>query len=172
MATGVKPDEPVRMGEIVGLFGVRGWVKVFSHTRPRAAILGYDPWLLKIDGQWQPVHLVDSNGSGNSVRARLEGYQDRDQAAVLVGKEIAILPDQLQPLKEGEYYWSQLVGLQVINQTGVVLGVVDRLIETGANDVLVVIDGERERMLPYIPDVVKQVKLDDRILEVEWDPDF
>ncbi len=160
------------MGEITGLFGVRGWVKVFSYTRPREAILQYDPWLLKIDGHWQPVHRVDGNGSGNSVCARLEGCRDRDQAAALVGKEIAILPDQLPPLKEGEYYWSQLVGLRAINQTGVDLGVVDHLIETGANDVLVIIDGEQERMLPYIPDVVKRVKLDDRVLEVQWDPDF
>lgn len=167
-------DEPVLMGQISGLFGVKGWVKVFSFTRPRETILEYDPWLIRLNGEWQSVHPLDSNAGGKSITVRLDGIDNRDQAQPLVGSDIAILPTQLPPPKDGEYYWAQLIGLNVINQQGVQLGVVDHLIETGANDVLVVVDKQvsQERLLPYIPDVVKQVDLTTGILSVDWDPDF
>ncbi|MDH5648762.1 MAG: ribosome maturation factor RimM [Gammaproteobacteria bacterium] len=168
----IKTDEPVLMGEIVGLFGVRGWVKVYSYARPREAILGYDPWLLEIDGNWRSIRVKEGRAGAKGITVQLEGFVDRDQAQSLVGSRIAILPDQLPPLVEGEYYWSQLTGLKVVTLDGVDLGIVDHLIETGANDVLVVESPEKSRMLPYIPDVVKRVDLTQGVMEVDWDPDF
>ena len=104
--------------------------------------------------------------------AQLQGIDTREQAERLLGCEIAIPREQLQSLRDGEYYWSDLKGMRVVTDTGIDFGVVDALFETGANDVMVV-NGERERLVPWIMgDVIKSVSLDDRIIVVDWDPDF
>ena len=102
----------------------------------------------------------------------LEGIADRDAAEALPGVEVAVWRDGLPALAEGEFYWSDLVGLTVATTEGVDLGVVDRMMETGANDVLVV-KGERERLIPFLmDDVVRQVDLEAGHMEVDWDPEF
>ncbi len=160
------------MGRVAGLYGIKGWVKVFSETEPRDNILEYSPWYLKVSGKWQEMEPAEGRIHGNGVVARLEGYSDRDQAARLVGAEIAIHRDQLPEIGEGEYYWSDLIGLKVVNTAGVELGQVDHLLETGANDVLIV-KGERERLIPYTPgQAVVKVDLEAGVLTVEWDADF
>lgn len=165
-------DSPLVLGKIIALFGVLGWVKIFSHTRPREAIFDYRPWLLKTPpGEWQTVNLTEHKLHGKGLVARFEGCHKRDQAAALLEREIAIWPSQLSDLPNGEYYWHELEGLKVINQDNESLGVVDHLLETGANDVLVV-TGERERLIPHIPDVVKSVDLEAGEIRVEWDQDF
>jgi len=162
----------VEMGRISGLYGVRGWVKLFSHTEPRENILRYSPWYLEIGGRWVPFELRGGRRHGKSVVAHLSGCDDRDAAARLLEHRIAVARDQLPPLAEGEYYWSDLIGLQVVTVGGVGLGAVSDLMETGANDVLVVA-GERERLIPFTPgDVVQQVDLAGGVITVEWDPDF
>ena len=102
---------------------------------------------------------------------------DRDSATALVGREIAVTRQQLPALDEGDYYWRDLLGLQVINLDDVTLGTVANLMETGANDVLVVeshSDGERqERLIPYIREqVIRHVDLEQGVIRVDWDPDF
>jgi 16S rRNA processing protein RimM len=165
-------EEFVVMGRIAGLYGVKGWVKVFSETEPRDNILEYSPWYLKISGNWVEMEPAEGRIHGNGVVARMEGYTDRDQAARLVGVEIAIHRDQLPEIEDGEYYWSDLIGLKVVNTAGVELGQVDHLLETGANDVLIV-KGERERLIPYTPgQAVVKVDLEAGLLTVEWDADF
>jgi 16S rRNA processing protein RimM len=164
--------EMIVTGRVSGLFGVRGAMKVFSYTEPREGIVNYNPWYLRVQGQWKAFEVVEGHRQGKGVVARLEGIEDRDQAAGLIGADIAIRRDQLPPLDEGEYYWSDLEGLEVVTVDGQVLGLVDHLIETGANDVLVVW-GERERLIPYLrPDVVVEVDLDAGKLRVDWDPNF
>lgn len=167
-------NEPLILGQIVGLFGVKGWVKVHSHTRPKEGIFKYNPWLLARNSEWKPVTLKQGKQQGKGLIAQLDGITDRDQAAMLIGTDIAIARAQLPPLPEGEYYWWQLTGLQVVNQQGEVLGTVDRLMETGANDVLVVKDEQsgEERLIPHIPDVVLKVDLDAGSLTVNWDKDY
>ncbi len=165
-------DGMIIMGRISGLFGVKGWVKVFSHTSPRKGILDYRTWYLKRNGGWQAYKLAAGHAQGKGVVARLEGFDDRDQAAALMGTDIAIKREQLPKLNPGEYYWSDLEGLRVENLEGVDLGVVSHLFETGANDVMVV-KGDRERLIPYTKgEAVKEVDLEAGLILVDWDPDF
>jgi 16S rRNA processing protein RimM len=161
------------VGRINGLHGVRGWVKVFSHTQPRENILSYRTWHLLRDGQWVATELLNGRQQGKGIVAHLKGCDDRDQATALMETEIAIRREQLADAAPGEYYWADLQGLKVINAEGVELGVVDHLLETGANDVLVVRDGTTERLIPYVPgQFVLHVALDEGVMTVDWDPDF
>jgi 16S rRNA processing protein RimM len=160
----------VVLGRIVGVYGVRGWVRVFSETEPREAILGYSPWLLGTGHK--PRRVIEGRRHGKGVVAHLAGCDDRDQAATLVDQEIAVERGQLPPPSPDELYWVDLEGLQVWAPGGVYLGVVDHLFSTGVNDVLVV-SGERERLIPFAwGDVIQTVDLEGGRIEVDWDPDF
>jgi 16S rRNA processing protein RimM len=161
----------VVLGRIIGVFGVRGWVKVMSETDPPDNILHYSPWQLcgHQPAEW---FLVTGQRHGKGLIARLEGCQDRDQAQALVGLEIAVRRSQLPPPGVDEFYWADLEGLRVETTEGIRLGQVSHLLATGANDVLVV-RGERERLIPFIWDqVVRELDLAGGRLCVDWDPDF
>lgn len=165
-------DEKIILGRISGLFGVRGWVKVYSHTSPREGILGYPTWYLRCGDGWQAYPLASGQAHGKGVVAKLAGFEDRDQAATLIGRDIAVGRAQLPKLQPGEYYWTDLEGLRVKNLEGVDLGVVSHLFETGANDVLVV-KGDRERLIPYTwGEAVREVDPPTGFIVVDWDPDF
>ncbi len=160
------------MGRISGLFGVRGWVRVYSYTQPRDNILRYTPWSVRRPQGWCSMALDEGCRHGKGVIARLEGVADREAAAALLGAEVAVSRDQLPPLEQGEYYWSDLIGLKVQNLRGEDLGVVVDLLETGAHDVLVV-RGERERLIPFVPGrVVTAVEPEAGTLRVDWEPDY
>ncbi|MGF1548817.1 MAG: ribosome maturation factor RimM [Thiotrichales bacterium] len=164
---------PVTLGRLTGLYGVKGWLKVFSHTQPRENILQYRPWLLRIGDQWQSFKVEQGQAHGKGVLVKLAGCDDRDQAARLIGTEIAVERSQLGALGGDEYYWADLIGLSVTNLEGVELGVVTGMMETGANDVLVVEQGERERLVPYVnPLYVKRIDLAGKRMVVDWDADF
>jgi 16S rRNA processing protein RimM len=127
---------------------------------------------LKRDGDWQERQVAEGSRHGKGVVARLVGCDDRDQAQSLMGYEIGVYRDQLPETEPGEYYWNDLKGLRVVTLQGESLGIVDHLIETGANDVLVV-KGERERLIPFVQDqVVTKVDLDNGEIQVDWDKDF
>ncbi|HKK04297.1 MAG TPA: ribosome maturation factor RimM [Gammaproteobacteria bacterium] len=165
--------EMVTVGRIAGLYGVRGWVKVYSYTEPRENILTYSPWYLRRDGRWQAHPLAGGRRQGKGVTAHLDGFDDRDAAAALVGVEVAVRRDQLPAPPADEYYWSDLIGLEVVALDGRRLGRVDHLLETGANDVLVVDDSGRERLIPYVRGVVvRRVDLAGGRIEVDWDPEW
>jgi 16S rRNA processing protein RimM len=160
------------MGRVSGLFGVRGWVKIFSYTSPREGILGYKVWYLKRQGEWCECKIAAGHPQGKGIVARIEGYDDRDRSAELLESEIAISRAQLPALPSGEYYWADLEGLQVVTLQGVALGTVSHLFETGANDVLVV-KGDRERLIPYtVGQAVQEIDLEAGRMVVDWDPDF
>lgn len=169
----------VPVGKISGLFGVRGWMKIYSGTEPRENILSYSPWFLKKDGQWQEFELLDGRAHGKGVVASLAGITDRDMAAELIGLQIAIKRSQLPVAGKGEYYWSDLQGMNVINLQDEALGKVISLFETGANDVMVVRDDgnrkgkPRERLIPFVTDgIVHKVDIEQGIIQVDWDADF
>jgi len=165
-------QQHISVGKISGVFGVKGWVKVFSFTDPRENILTYSPWLLKKDDETKIVNVVDGQLQGKTIVAQLAGVNDRDQAASLMGWDIFISQDQLPKAAKGEYYWSELIGLNVETIDGVRLGVVDSLLETGANDVIIV-QGERERCLPFLKgQTIINVDLDAGKIIVDWDPEF
>ena len=165
-------SDMITLGKISGVFGVKGWVKVFSFTEQRGGILDYNPWFLCIGGEWQAFSLKAGQLQGKGVIANLDGIDQREKAETLTGCEIAVPRGQLQELRKGEYYWTDLKGMDVITIGGVELGKVDSLFETGANDVLVV-RGDRERLIPWVmDDVIRSVSLDEKRILVEWDPDF
>ncbi|QIK37662.1 ribosome maturation factor RimM [Caldichromatium japonicum] len=160
----------VVLGQIVGLYGVRGWVKIHSETEPREGILNYSPWL--VGPQGEVLRVLEGRRQGKGLVAHLDGCHDRDQAAHLVGLEIAVWREQLPPPGPDEFYWTDLEGLSVITETGVDLGCVTRLFATGANDVLVVA-GERERLIPFVWDqVILEVDCAQGLIRVDWDPEF
>lgn len=162
----------ITLGKISGVFGVKGWVKVFSYTEQREGILEYNPWFLRIGGEWQAYPLKTGQLQGKAIIASLEGVEQREQAETLRGCEVAVPREQLQELRQGEYYWTDLEGMEVVTVTGIGLGRVDSLFETGSNDVLVVC-GDRERLVPWIMgDVIRSVSLEDKRILVEWDPEF
>lgn len=163
----------VILGRLAGPFGVRGWIRLQSDTEPREGILGYSPWYLEQNGRWEPCEVETGRRHGSDVVVKLAGVDDRDQAAALRDRRIAVRRAQLgSQLAPGEYYWIDLEGLTVFNRDGVELGVVERLFDTGANDVLVV-RGERERLVPYISgQVVLEVDLTAGRMLVDWDPEF
>lgn len=162
----------VIMGRIGAPHGVKGWVRIQSFSEPRDGILSYSRWLVSGPDGWDAVELAEGRMQGKSVVARLEGMESREQAETLRGREIALHRDVLPPLPEGEYYWADLEGLRVRTVDGVDLGCVDHLIQTGANDVLVV-RGDRERLIPMVVgEYVTRVDLDAGWLEVDWDPEF
>jgi 16S rRNA processing protein RimM len=163
----------VTLGRISGVHGIQGWLKVYSDTSPRENIFAYTPWYLLRDGQREVWKVNSGRRQGKSIVVKLAGCNDRDDADRLVGADIAIPRSQLPETTEpGEYYWADLVGLRVETLEGVQLGRVERLFETGANDV-VVVQGDRERLLPYIwEQVIREVDLDSGVMRVDWDPEF
>jgi len=166
-------DDFISIGEITSVFGVKGWVKVHSFTEPRENILNYSPWFLKKGNKVKEIKLLSGKRQGKTIVASFDGVSDRDVAASYSGWEIQIKQSQLPKPENGEYYWADLLGLQVETDQGVDLGKVDYLIETGANDVLVVQDGEAERLIPFLQDqVIKKIDLDKKQMIVDWDPEF
>lgn len=166
------------IGRITSVFGVKGWLKVYSYTAPREGILNYRDWTLDLDGRRIPVRLEEGRRQGQAIVVRLKGIDDRDLALRYCGADVKVATEALPDLPEGEYYWFQLEGLDVFTVEGECLGTVHHLMETGSNDVLVIrasaasID-QRERLVPYLPDdVVREVDLDNRRMVVDWDPEF
>ena len=160
----------VPLGYISGLHGIKGCVKIHSWTRPREAILEYQPWLLGDDRA--PVTIREGRIQGKTLVVSLPGVEDRETARSWIEREIAVFRDQLPEPPDDEYYWSDLVGLAVSTGRGVALGKVSGLLETGANDVLVV-QGERERLIPFVLEqYITRVDLEAGRIEVDWDPDF
>lgn len=160
------------IGRISGVFGVHGWVRIFSYTNPKENILLYTPWQICVDNAWKSIDIVEGRSHGKGIVAHLLGYDDRDSVMSLIDTDIAVHRDRLPAAAKGEYYWADLIGMSVVTVDGIGLGRVDHLMETGANDVLVV-KNDKERLIPFVPDkVVIDVDTENRTIKVNWDPDF
>ena len=166
-------EKKILVGKIVGLSGVRGEFKLESYTEPRTQIFRYQPWLLKSASGESEVSGGRGRAQGKGIVATLPEVNDRDAAARLIGSEIWVRRSALPRSERGEYYWADLEGLEVVTVEGAMLGKVSHLIATGANDVLVVRGGERERLIPFVlDDYVKEVDFESGRITVDWDPDF
>jgi 16S rRNA processing protein RimM len=166
-------EKLVLLGRIVGVHGVRGELKLESYTEPRMQIFSYQPWLLRSASGEKTIEGCRGRAQGKGLVAELPGIADRDAAATLAGTEIWVMRSVLPAPKPGEYYWSDLEGLEVVTVEGVSLGKVSHLVATGANDVLVVKDAKRERLIPFLVDqFVMKVDFDDGRMTVDWDPEF
>jgi len=170
----------VELGQIVGVWGVKGWVKLHSYTRNRADIADYPNWWLQLErksDEAKPITVLSCREQGQGIVAQLEGVNDRDQAMALRGQRILVKQADMPKLPEGEYYWQELIGLGVSNEQKEI-GVVDSILETGANDVLVIKQIAAgndevlpEVLIPYTPQAVKQIDIEQGTMFVDWDPD-
>jgi 16S rRNA processing protein RimM len=161
----------VIMGRIVAPYGIYGWLKIQPDTEMLDGLLDYPDWWLGREGQWQKYEVETARVHSNTLLVKLKGVADRDAAFALKGRQVAVPREQLPEPEENAYYWSDLIGLQVKNLQDFDLGKVAELFETGANDVMVV-KGERERLLPFIAQVVLDVNLDAGTMLVDWDAEF
>ena len=164
------PGRQVTLGRVSGLMGVKGWIKVHSYTEPREGIVGFARWILRDSGGERTVDVQAGRRQGRTVVAKLRGIDDREQARALIGAAIAVARADLPACAPGEYYWTDLEGLAVRTLADEALGQVQWLFTTGAHDVMVVA-GERERMIPFVQDkVVREVDLERGVITVDWDP--
>ncbi|GAA5315332.1 MAG: ribosome maturation factor RimM [Candidatus Pelagadaptatus aseana] len=176
-----KRSNLINVGRITTVFGVKGWVKVHSDTQPRENICSYNPWWLKTRHGVKSVEIDDFKPHGDALVVHIKGIDDRDEAREICQVDVAVERQQMPDLEEGDYYWHQLQGLRVVTVfegNDQDLGTVTRLLETGANDVLVVkgdansID-QKERLIPYVPDqFVVKIDLEQQSITVDWDPEF
>ncbi len=162
---------PVVLGRISGLYGVKGWVRVFSYTEPREAILDYRECLIGRDGNWESGQIAEGRKHGKTVVVRMAAIGDRDSAALLIGSDIAVERGALPAPKPGEYYWADLEGLKVVHRDGRELGAVAYMMATGAHDVMVV-QGDNEILIPFVPEeIILDVDLAKGLIQVDWEWD-
>jgi 16S rRNA processing protein RimM len=159
------------MGRIAAPFGVKGWLKIQPFTAEPDGLLAYPRWWIGRDEAWESLEVEQAKAQGGSVVAKFPGCDDRDAALRYRGAQVAVTKAELPASGKNEFYWADLIGLKVVNEASQDLGAVVQMIETGANDVLVV-QGERERLIPFIADVVRQVDVAGGSITVDWDADF
>lgn len=163
-------SKQITVGRIGAPFGVQGWVKIDSYTQPKEAIFGYLPWNINIEGKDRMYHMINHRTQGKRFVVQLADCHDCDQAKQYTNKNINIYRHQLPELPPNEYYWTDLEGLDVIDQHGTKLGKIDYLQTTGSNDIMV-IEGKKRHLLPYLPEVVIAVDLEQGVMKVNWDED-
>lgn len=169
----------VTLGKVGAVYGIKGWLKIHSFTDDQEAILDYFPWSLKLGNKIQSVDITDWRKHNNGLVVKVAGIDDRDVAQKLVGSEIFVSEEALSDLPDGEFYWRDLIGMAVVTDKGYDLGRVSDIMETGANDVLVVKAnlkdgfGKKERLIPYLMDqVILSISAEDKQICVDWDPGF
>ncbi len=172
-------EQEITLGKVGAVYGIKGWLKIHSFTDETDAILDYFPWSLKLGNNIQTVKITDWRKHNKGLIVKVQGIDDRDIAQALVGSEIFINEAALPELPEGDFYWRDLIGMSVVTTQGYDLGVVSEMMETGANDVLVVKAnlndgfGQKERLIPYILEqVVESVSAENKQICVDWDPGF
>ncbi|WVD63819.1 ribosome maturation factor RimM [Utexia brackfieldae] len=174
-----KPENLIIVGKFGSCFGIRGWLRIFSFTEDPESIFTYQPWYIQRAGEWQTIELEAYKPHSNDTIVKMAGIDDRDEANALTNIEIFVNADLLPELVEGDFYWKDLIGCRVITTSGYDLGQVTELMETGSNDVLVVkanlkdAFGAKERLLPFVEqEVIKNIDLTTKVIEVDWDPAF
>ena len=164
-------NELVVMGRVVAPYGVFGWLKIVPDTEEFDSLLDYKTWWIGKDSDWRELKVESAKTHNDVLVVKLQGIEDRDAAVACKGKQIAVPRASLPKLKGDEYYWSDLIGLTVKNQQDVDFGKITDVFATGANDVIVT-TGDKERLIPYIAQVILEVDLDAKTMLVDWDADF
>ncbi len=188
----------VTVGRVGGAYGVQGWVRIVSYTDPPSNLLNYQPWHLRVQGLkarearvreprgqepcWRPCPTLAVKPYRDGFVARFAEVADRDAAMQLAGAEIAVLEECLPTPDDGEFYWRDLIGLRVVDQHGVQLGVVEQLMPTGVHDVLVIQGGGeggkegggeegggKEVLIPFVNAHVQAVRIRDGVMDVRWE---
>lgn len=172
-------SETVVIGQLGAVYGVKGWLKVQSYTDDAEAIFDYSPWQIIKQGKPQTVRVEEWRRHNKGLIAKLAGVDDRDMAQVYTGADIVIEAAQLPELPEDEFYWRDLIGMTVVNTEGYNMGIVDQLMATASNDVMVVkansndAFGRSERLIPFIQSqYVQSVDREAKRIVVDWPSDF
>ncbi|MFT5062655.1 MAG: 16S rRNA processing protein RimM [Gammaproteobacteria bacterium] len=168
--------QPLVVGRISGVYGIKGWVKLFSHTEPAENVLSYKNLWIETGNHWKQLEIANRKPHGLGFVIKVDGFDDRDKARELVARDIAIDRNELPSLDHSEdgYYWTDLVGLNVVNTEAATLGVVKSMMETGANDVLVLkCPKGDECLVPFVTgEIIKSVDLKSSLITVDWPADF
>jgi len=159
------------MGRIAAPFGVKGWVKLQTFCEDPGTLMDFESWRVGRGEQQKQYSVEAIQDHSNTLVAKLVGIDDRDAAYALRGQEISVAKNELPPPEENEFYWSDLIGLKAVNREGIELGRVDSLLETGAQDVLV-IKGTREHLIPFVAAFVGKVDVAGGTIEVDWGEDY
>jgi 16S rRNA processing protein RimM len=166
----------VVMGRIVAPYGVFGWLKIIPDTELFDTLLDYKTWWIGKDSQWRELKLETAKVHNDVLLVKLQGIEERDGAFACKGKLVAVPRASLPELSNEEYYWSDLIGLDVKNLQDVDFGKITDVLETGANDVIVVsgqdANGMRERLIPFTAQTILEVSLERQSMLVDWDEDF
>ena len=167
------------MGRVTAPFGVKGWFKVYTLTAQPDNLCEYPVWWLQRDGEWREMKVAAAKVQGNTLVAQLAGIETREAAAALRGSEIGVPREQLPDAASDEFYWADLIGLKVVDKEQHELGRVVRIVQTGANDVLVVVDEDCKKrgaageiLIPFIADAIKEVNIAAGLIAVDWGRDY
>lgn len=171
--------EKVILGKVGAPYGIKGWLKLTSYTDDPQGVFDYGSLYVQMDGQWQQQTVSHWRRHNNGIVFKFDGIDDRDSAQTFVNSEIGVSENDLPALEEDEFYWRDLIGLTVSNESGYQMGQVTDLLETGSNDVLVVkakpndAFGKQERLIPFLTDqVIKEIDQQAKMIVVDWDPGF
>lgn len=165
-------QQRVAMGYIKGVFGIKGWLKIAADTEYPDSLLDYPEWLLSKNGKTLNVVLEAGKLVGDELQVKFEGIDDRDQAFALRGYTVEIPRDEFSPAGEDEYYWTDLVGMTVVNKDDIVLGKVTNLMETGANDVLMINGEHGQILIPFVSNYIETVDTESKTITADWGLDY
>jgi 16S rRNA processing protein RimM len=170
----VAATDIVTLGHVLGSYGVAGWIKIEPYSDARDTLLQYPTWWLRAaEGEnWRSAALTGGRRHADVLVAHVAGVDDREAAQGLKGCEVGVPRAALPPPEDDEVYWTDLVGLQVVNRTGEVLGTVTAVTAHGAHPILHVAGDDAERLIPFVPAHVDAVDLDERRIAVDWEADF
>lgn len=173
MPTRQKASSPqyVIIGRLGRCYGTRGWLRIQSFTEHPTDLFNYPDWHMQHRGHWQAITVTQHKVHGDSFIIKLADCDTPEQARLYANNPVGIFKQELPILAQEEYYWTDLIGLRVVNSDNIELGIVDHLLETASNDVMVV-KGKKRHLLPYTDDVVQSIDLKQKQMIVEWDEDF
>lgn len=167
-----KSMKKIIIGKFGAPFSVRGWIKLYSYTDPITNLLNYPLLFVEQRNSWKPLKISDGKAQGDYLVAKIDGIDDRDEVRQLTNCLVGVDREALPKLPENEYYWEDLVGLDVENLEAIPLGKITQMLATGSNDVMQVELNEKRRLIPYTSDAVKKVDLANNKMIVDWDPEF
>ena len=166
----MEDDKKIYLGKITGVHGIKGWLKIQSFSSPPENILTYPSWIINNQGEEDFYSIEQGRKQNNKIVVKLENIDNRNTAESLKNSKIQILRSDLPKLSNENYYWSDLVGLSVLNSEEKVIGKIESLIETGANDVMVIITLKDERILiPFVMhEIIKEVNVELNYIKIDW----
>jgi len=166
----MEDDKKIYLGKITGVHGIKGWLKIQSFSSPPENILNYPSWIINNQGEEELYSIEQGRKQNNKIVVKLEKIDDRNTAESLINSKIQIQRSDLPKLSNENYYWSDLVGLSVLSSEEKVIGKIESLIETGANDVMVIITLKDERILiPFVMhEIIKEVNVELNYIKIDW----